>query len=413
MTDPEAPPQAPPLEEVDASFWPGFHWDDPRFKDDVYPWLRRMREQAPVHRTHWGLWRLSRHADVVGVLRHPSVGVRTRQGEVPLLASADAGRGLFMLQQDPPSHTRLRRLVSRAFTPRAVGRLRPRIDALVDELLDRVASQGRMDVIRDLALPVPSILICEMLGVPVEDRERFTGWTADSTFGLLGRLASPDQAARAQAAYVQLIDYFQGLIEERSRDPRDDMLSTLVRAAEDGDRLSPGELLSQSIGLLVAGFETTIGLIGNGLRELVLHPEELAKLESDPDLIDSAVEECLRYAGPVVATQRVLHVDVELSGTKIPADSPLLLCLASANRDPEVFVDPDRFDITRDSGDHVAFGGGAHYCLGANLARIEARAAIGGVVRRFHNLKLERETFEWGPSLFRVLADLPIRFDPR
>jgi len=412
-------PQSPGL--TDPSFWTSFVWDDPRYKDDPYPWFDRMREQSPVHRTDWGLWRVCRHADVLALLRHAQAGKRTRDGELPLFPRQpgrprdplELDRGRFMLHQDPPAHTRLRRLVSRAFTPRAVERLRPRIERLVDELLQRVASTGGMDVVADLALPVPATVICEMLGIPAADRAQFSSWTADSTFGLLGRLAGPERARRAEGAVRHLVAYFAKLIEERSRELGDDMLSDMIRAADDGDRLSTEELFAQAIGLLVAGFETTIGLIGNGVRALIQHPDELAKLREEPERIDSAVEECLRFDGPVLLAQRVVREEVELSGVRIPADAGVLLSLASANRDPEVFQNPGRFDVERTPNEHLAFGGGVHFCLGSHLARLEARAAIGGLVERFDKLELVESRIEWGGSLFRVLGRLPVRFRER
>ena len=377
--------------------------------DDPYSVLNDLREREPISNTPFGFWRLLRHADVVELLRHSQAGKRNSRGEVAFALEGIA-RGLFMLNQDPPAHTRLRRLVSRAFTPRAVERLRPRIEALVDELLDRVARAGEMDVIADLALPVPSTVICEMMGVPLEDRESFTAWTADATYALLGALAPPELYQRALNAQRELAGYFTRLIEVRSRELGDDMLSTLIRAADDGDRLSSAELLVQSSGLLVAGFETTIGLIGNGLRQLILLPDELARLRENPDLIDSCVEECLRFDGPVMGSQRVLQADVEIAGVQIPRDAVVFASLSAANRDPRQFTDPDRFDIGREPNDHVSFGGGVHFCLGAHLARVETRAAIGALVQRFSNLKLASAQPEWGRSLFRVLGRLPIRF---
>jgi cytochrome P450 len=209
-----------------------------------------------------------------------------------------------------------------------------------------------------------------------------------------------------------LVTYMAKLIEQRRAAPADDMLTTLIRAEEAGDRLSPEELLSQSLGLLIAGFETTIGLIGNGVRQLLRHPDELAKLRDDPSLIDNAVEECLRTDGPIVATRRVLHEDAEIGGQRIRKNSELLLCLASAHRDPRVYADPDRFDIARREKSHLAFGGGIHFCLGAHLARMETQIAIGTLVRRLPGLTLASDQMEWGQSLFRVLGRLPVRFEP-
>jgi len=398
---------------ADDDPWAGCNPSDPAFRDDPYPALHRLRARDPVNETPVGLWRLTRYADVNRLLHEVPAGVRTTDGTLPGVDESLTGQRLFMLQQDPPTHTRLRRLVSAAFTPRAINALRADVQRIVDGCLDRVAARGAMDVIADLALPVPSTVICEMLGVPLADRDRFTTWTAKATHGLASQFLSPDALAEVQAAGMSLAAYFQDLIAERRTRLTDDLLSALIRAEEAGDRLSQPELISQAIGLLIAGFETTIGLIGNGVRALVLHPAELAKLRARPDLVASTVEECLRWDGPIILTGRVLHADVEFGGKTIPRNARVWGMLAAANRDPEVFPDPDRFDVERDPNEHLAFGGGPHYCLGAYLAKIEAQSAIGTLVRRFDDLALESERVEWGPSLFRVPGKLPLRFRAR
>ncbi len=343
--------------------------------------------------------------------------MRLTNGLLPGQEEEVPGAGLFMLLQDPPTHTRLRKLVKKAFTPRAIEAWRPRIEAITRSLLDRVSERGEMDLVADLARPVPASLICELLGVPAEDQEEFTQWTADATHGLLTVRGLGDDATaqRVQAAGDSLIGYFSELIEERRQNPGDDLLSVLISAEEEGDKLSPLELLSQSIGLLIAGFETTIGLIGNGLTTLIRHPEELAKLRADPKLNASAVEECLRFSGPIVATVRVLHEPAKFGDYVIPGDTEVVAMLAAANRDPEVFDNPERFDVARyahgrDTAAHLSFGGGAHFCLGAHLARLETEIAIGSLVQRFDRLELVNETTEWGRSLFRVPGRIPIRF---
>ncbi|MDX1649546.1 MAG: cytochrome P450, partial [Myxococcota bacterium] len=248
--------------------WHGVDFTDREARAaDPYPALHHLRQVAPVNETPLGFWRLSRYDDCVRLLREVPCGVRRSDG-TPILAAQgpDGGGGRFMLQQDPPNHTRLRKLVSRAFTPRAVERWRPRARTLVEEQLAGPLETGRIDVIRDLALPVPSRLICEMLGVPFEDHPRFTTWTADATHLLAGDLLDPAQRARSQASVMEFAEYFRRLIETRRGRLTDDLLSVLIRAEEEGDRLSPEELLVQGMGLLVAGFETTIGLIGNGLN---------------------------------------------------------------------------------------------------------------------------------------------------
>jgi cytochrome P450 len=355
--------------------------------DDPYPTLNRLREETPVHKTPLGYVRVLRHADVTRVLRELKVGVRTTDGVLPGVDESTMPRR-FMLMQDPPNHTRLRRLVSRAFTPPAIERLRPHVQQLVDEMLDAVQAKGTLEVVADLARPLPSTIICEMLGVPLADRPKFTDWTAHVTHLLALQTASEQVRTRAAAAAIGLAQYMTALIEERRKKPGQDMLSVLIRAEEDGDKLSPEELITQSIGLLVAGFETTIGLIGNGIRQLLLHPEQLRKLQANPALAANAVEECLRFDGPIPATRRVLHEDAEIGGYVIPKNTELFLSLAAAHRDPRAIRDPDRFDVAREHSSNLAFGGGIHFCLGAHLARLEAQIAIGTLVRRFRVLEL-------------------------
>jgi cytochrome P450 len=356
---------------------------------------------------------LSRHADCLRLLRGVRCGVRHLDGTMPRDRAAGTGGSEFMLEQDPPNHTRLRKLVSKSFTPRAAERWRPRAQAIADEQIACALERGTMDVIADLALPVPSTLICEMLGVPSADRGRFTQWTAETTHALSGDLAPPAVRARAEAAAMSLAGYFTALIEERRKAKADDLLSELIRAEEEGDRLSNSELIVQSIGLLIAGFETTIGLIGNGVAAFARNPAEAEKLRARPELVPNAVEECLRYEGPIGMTIRVLHEDAWFGDRTIPADAEVWAMLWGANRDPSVFADPDRFDIERaNAREHLAFGGGAHFCLGSHLARMEAQVAIGTLVARTRDLALVDDEITWGASLFRVPGTLPIRFRP-
>jgi cytochrome P450 len=281
---------------------------------------------------------------------------------------------------------------------------------LVDQVLER-GKRGAMDVIADLAHPVPSTVICQLLGVPLADRALFTSWTAQATHLLAPRFLLPEQREKSFAAVLKLVEYFNALIIERRKKLGDDLLSTLIRAEEAGDRLSPEELIVQAIGLLVAGFETTIGLIGNGVRCLLLNQDELTKLRARPELIGPAVEECLRFDGPIAGTHRVVHEDVEFQGLHIPKDSQVFASIFAAQRDPRVFREPDRFMIERENSAHLAFGGGIHFCLGAHLARMEAQIAIGTLVRRMPKLELVTDKLEWGESLFRIQARLRIGYD--
>jgi len=395
--------------------WLGSDPSAPGFRDDPAPALRRLREIAPVHFSPLGAWRLSRYDDCVRLLREVKSGVRHADGR-PAIGSSPpgvtAGPAEFMLQQDPPNHTRLRRLVSKAFTPRAVEALRERVRANVRTLLDAALARGEMDVIADLALPVPSTVICEMMGVPLEDRPRFTHWTGDATHLLAAEFAPADVVQRGIAGAANLALYFQQLLETRRARLADDILSDLIRAEEAGDRLSPSELLVQSIGLLIAGFETTIGLIGNGVYQLLRHPGELARLRREPGLGPTAIDECLRFDGPIGATLRILHEAAEFGGVTIPGDARVIALLDGANRDPAKFSDPGRFDIGRDPNEHLAFGGGVHRCLGAHLARMEAQEAIVALATRTREIELLCEQRVWGRSLFRVPAELHVRLLP-
>jgi len=394
---------------------PSWHGYDPTAPDadrydDPFPHLARMRRDWPVNETPAGLWRLFRYRDCVRVLREIPCGVRRADGSAPGTAMGGVGPtgGQFMLQQDPPNHTRLRKLVSKAFTPRAVERWRPRVREIVAALLEPALDAGRFDLVAGLAHPLPSQLICEMLGVPAVDRERFTEWTAVSTHLLRGVFLEGEERLRVEAAAGELATYFEGLIAERRGRLGEDLLSVLIRAEEEGDRLTTDELLIQSIGLLIAGFETTVGLIGLGARNLIDHPGELMKLRARPALAASTVEECLRYESPVPMTTRVLHADAVFDGRRIASDTTVWLSIWSANRDPDRFPDPDRFDVERRDNEHLGFGGGTHLCLGAHLARMEAQEALGALARSTKELARAPGRPAWGPSLFRVPARLDV-----
>ena len=406
-------PSTHPGETPSADPWSGANPLDPAYRADPHPFLKRLRETDPVNQTPVGIWRLTRYADVERLLRDVPTGVRMSDGGTLRPSPVTGSPSEFMLSQDPPNHTRLRRLVSSAFTPTAVGRMREHVQEIVDQQIDRVLPEGRMDVIADLALPVPSTVICEMMAIPLEDRARFTDWTSDATHLLATVFSPPEVIERGIVAVEGLRAYFETLIAERRANLGTDLLSELIRAEEAGDRLSNSELIAQSIGLLIAGFETTIGLIGNGVLALLRHPEQLALLRARPELIAGAVEECLRYDGPILLTVRYLREDTGFGGKVIPKESMVWAMMSAAHRDPAAFPDPDRFDITRTGTPNLAFGGGIHYCLGAHLARMEAQAAIGTLVARCDGLELESGELEWGRSLFRVLGRLPVRFHAR
>ena len=387
---------------------------DPEFVRNPYPTYHRLRAEDPVHQSPLGFWVLTRYEDVATALRDPRFAKEAIAAVVAARFGIPVpGIGLSMLDSDPPDHTRLRGLVSKAFTPRVVETLRPHIQQIVDGVLDRVEGAGAMDLIEDFAYPLPVVVICEMLGVPVEDRERFKQWGIDIARGLDAILLGPDSEVtqRSKASRGALSEYFRDLIAERRRAPRPDMLSALIAAEEAGDKLSADELLATCILLLVAGHETTVNLIGNGTLALLRHPDQLRRLRENSGLIHGAVEELLRYDGPVQRTARIPSEDVTIGGRTIPKGEMVMPFTGAANRDPAQFADPDRLDITRPDNRHVAFGLGIHFCLGAPLARVEGQIAVGTLVKRLPKLALATDNPEYRLSLtLRGLTTLPVAF---
>jgi cytochrome P450 len=388
---------------------------DPEFLADPYPTYHRLRVEDPVHYSPLGFWVLTRYEDVSAVLRDPRFIKEPLAALVAARFGAEVPRGvgLSMLDRDPPDHTRLRSLVSTAFTPRVVEGLRPRIQQIVDGLITRAQAAGSMDVIEEFAYPIPVNVICEMLGVPVEDHERFKGWSLDIARGLDSIWLPQDSEVprRSAAARHAISDYFRGLIAERRASPRGDLLSALITAEEAGDKLNEEELLATCILLLIAGHETTVNLIGNGVLALLRHPGELRRLRETPGLITSAVEELLRYDGPVQRTARVASADATIGGRTIRKGEMVMPFIGAADRDPAQFPDPDRLDLTRSDNRHIAFGWGIHFCLGAPLARVEGQIALDMLVRRLPRLELVTGSPEYRQSLtLRGLKTLPVKF---
>ena len=389
----------------------------PEFHANPYPFYRALREKDPVHQSPLGFWVLTRYDDVVTSLRDQRFG---RDGFAPLLEAiygpehASGNLPRSMLMRDPPDHTRLRALVNKAFTPRVIEGMRTHIQTIVDRLLDRVQGARAMDVIADLAYPLPVTVICEMLGVPLDDHETIRNWSSDIARSLdaIGLLADPDIVARGAAARRALTEYFRRLLPERRAHPKADLLSLLIAAEEQGDKLNEGELLAMCVLLFIAGHETTVNLIGNGILALLHHPDEMVKLRRDQALISLAIEELLRYDSPVQWTARITNTDVEIQGRKIPSESMIIIAIGSANRDPSHFADPDRLDIARADNRHVAFGFGIHFCLGAPLARVEGQIALGTLLRRMPTLTLQTTTMDWRESsALRGLKSLPVTFE--
>ncbi|MGD9892670.1 MAG: cytochrome P450 [Dehalococcoidia bacterium] len=392
---------------------------DPDFRVNPYPVYRRLREERPVQQTFPGNWVLSRYADCAALLRDPraSSDARNSAEYQALIRDQDGsgaqgfdldGRSFLFL--DPPDHTRLRGLVSKAFTPRVVERLRPRIQQIVDELLDAAAVKEQMEVIEALAYPLPVQVISEMLGVPREDSEVFKGWSRVLAQGLDPTpTMDPEQQARLIEASTAFTDYFRALIAKRRRDPADDLLSALIAVEERGDTLSEPELLSTCILILIAGHETTVNLIGNGLLALLRDPEAMSRFRDDPAIEKTAIDELLRYDPPVQLTSRILLDDYEVDGTVIRKGESAVLLLASANRDAAEFEEPDTLNLARANNRHLAFGYGIHYCLGAPLARVEGEIALSTLARRFPRLTLITDSPPYKANIvLRGLAELPV-----
>jgi cytochrome P450 len=396
---------------------PLFNPLSPEFIKNPYPHYERMRTTDPMHVTPLGVFVASRHAEASLVLRDKRFGKdyveRTIRRYGPKIMEEPVFRSMshWMLQQDPPDHTRLRGLVVKAFTARRVEDMRPRIQHIVDETLDRIIPQGKMDLIEDYAFRLPVTIICDMLGIPEEHREVFYTGSRDG-----GRLLdpvplSPDEIKQGNASNAMAAMYFQQLFELRRKTPGDDLITQLLQAEEDGSKLSNEELTANIILLFGAGHETTVNLIGNGLLALHRNPDQLELHKARPELITNAIEEFLRYDSSVQLTGRVALEDIEdLGGKRIPKGESVLCLLGSANHDPAVYPDrPERLDITRPNVRPLSFGGGIHFCLGAQLARIEAEIAISTLLRRLPDLRLDDAVNpEWRPTfVLRGLKRLP------
>jgi cytochrome P450 len=386
---------------------------DPRFKANPYPFYARMRAEAPVFPIDIPLfgraWLVSRYEDVVTLTSDDrfSRDVLPKLGWLPSFARVPLTRN--MLSQDPPNHGRLRKLVSQAFTPRRIELLRDRIQGVCNELVDAAPRTGSFDLIRGYALPIPLTVISELLGIPMKDRRRFHTLVQGSiAVGAPSRLVDIPIAL----PYVWFLTrYFRKLFVQHRARPGDDLLSALVQAEESGDRLDEDELLAMASLLLLAGYETTLHMIGSAALALLEHPDQRARFVSEPDLAASAIEELFRYTTPVeMTTPRIPREDVTLASVTIPRGDLVVGILGSANRDESVFKDPDTLDLTRDPNPQLAFGHGRHFCLGASLARMEAQIALTTLFTRFPGLRLTQpaESLRWRRLLLRGLVELPV-----
>jgi hypothetical protein len=393
----------------------------PEIRANPYPLYHQIRAADPVY---WdepmGFWVLTRYADIMNVLREPRLskaqGITTALNRIPE-TEREIARPVYhmfskqMLYADPPYHTQLRGLVNKAFTPRIVERMRAHIQQIVDELLDAVQGSGRMDLIWQFAYPLPITIITEMLGLPAEARDQFKKWSDDfmAVIGVVRQ--APDLMKQARRSFAEFTDYIDHLQRQRRQQPRDDLLSALFSVEEQGNRLSHEELLANSILLLAAGHETTTNLIGNGLLALLRNPNQMQKLQNDPSLITSAVEELLRYDNPVQIMWRLATEDLEIAGKQIRQGQMVNLVVGAANRDPAQFPEPDRLDLSRFENRHLGFGFGIHFCVGAGLARLDGEIAISTLLRRLPGLQLETEAMEWQENpIFRGLKSLPVVF---
>ena len=372
---------------------------------DPYAVYRRLRERDPIHRMRLvDAWVLTRYEDADAVLRdHARFSAEDRRFH-------DVGL-TTMLDIDPPDHTRLRALVSRAFTPRSVRSWHGRVQAISDRLLDAVADQDRFDLIAALGYPLPVTVIAEMLGVPAEDMDRFEGWSNDIAL-IVEPILTPAQVEGVRRATEELFAYFETIVEARQREPRDDIVSAMLAAEEEGDKLSREELLSTMLLILVAGNETTRNLIGNGMLALLRHADQVQRLRDEPGLLEPAVDELLRYDSPVQLDGRVVRENLELGGKRLRAGEKVIALLGAANRDPAAFENPDALDIARSEKSHLSFGRGIHYCLGASLALLEARIAFRGLLDRFPSIRLAAEPRYRDGIVLRGVESLWIEVEP-
>lgn len=393
---------------------------DPEILGNPYPLFHQLRIEDPVHwDPYLHAWVVTRYEDVIDVLQHFSAN-RTptpeHLAEIGLAELAPIAEVMVkqMLFLDPPTHTRVRALASQAFTPARVAALRAHIREIVGNLIDAVRPNGEMDVIADLAEPLPYTVTAEMLGVPVEDAPQLKAWSQDFAEMLGNFQHNPERAPRMRRSVEEMTAYFQSAIREISHHPREGLIHSFLTAEVDGDRYSESEVIANTIVTMVGGQETTTNLIGNGVLTLLRNPGELARLRADFSLIPSAVEEILRYEPPSQHTARLAPADVEMGGKKISKRQAVIAVMAAGNRDPNRFPEPDRFDIGRKDNRHLSFGWAAHFCFGAALARIEGQVAFEEMLRRLPNWSLSQPSLVWRTNLgLRGLTSLRICFDSR
>ena len=394
----------------------------PEFRTNPYPIYHRLRSENPICRSVGGDWVLTRYEDVKTILRDRRVYSDNRPKLIQQKSKYFQNRGKsietladasnkFLFYMNPPDHTRLRRLVSKAFSPVVIEGMRPQIQTIVDECLDKALSRGEMDIIAELAELLPIKVIASMLGVPPRDAQEQLHQWSQVLSRILDPLISLEEYEAINKAILEFQEYFCELISKREKDPQDDLISYLIAARDESDKLSEEEVLSTCILLFTTGEETTVNTIGNGMLALLNYPEQMEKLKQEPKIIQTAVEEVLRYDSPVQMTSRIASDKLEIGGQTIQKGEKMHLCLGSANRDPVQFPNPDRFDVLRQENNHLAFGDGIHYCLGAALAHTQAEIAINALVQQLPNLKLASDKLAWRKNIvLRGLKALPVTF---
>jgi len=382
----------------------------PAFREDPYAYYERFRGPQPLLRVADTIWFALGHADVTTLLRHPRLSTDESRAATEVGQDEDNNRKRSLLFMDPPDHTRLRGLVARAFTPRRIEDLRLAAQAIAAELIDAMTGRtGPVDLIQSFAYPLPVRVICALLGVPPEEEATFTAWSRGVARSVdPSVLRTPEIDAAIVEARQGLSTYLGDLLAERRRAPGDDLLSALAAVDVEGDRISAREVVALAQLLLVAGHETTVNLIGNGVLALLRAPEQLALLRQSPALVGPAIDELLRFDGPVQITQRVVLEDMDVVGCLVKAGDEIMLVLGAANRDPAAFADPHRLDVTRDARRHVAFGGGIHHCLGAALARMEGQIALSALLDRFERIELAGTPTRRPTFTLRGLEQLPV-----
>jgi hypothetical protein len=388
---------------------------------DPYPTYARLHEEGPLHYVQvgekWAVWSIFSYAECSSIAKDPRLSAKRAQQmllSLPISRQAEFKElarmlGLWLIFMDPPEHTRLRKLLNKGFSPAAIEGLRPQVEAIVDGMLKPLARASEIDLMREFANPMPVRIILEMLGIPQELRDTFVEWSRAIAVFRGSPERSVEQARAAQDALIELTDFFRKTVAERRRNKGNDLISLLIDIEEEGEVLTEEELYAQCIALLFAGHETTRNLIGNGMYTLLQHPEETAELREKPEMIRTAVEEILRYESPVQFTARVLKEDIEVCGQRIPKKWTMLCMLGAANRDPRKFKDPDKLNLKRLNNEHLAFSAGPHFCIGAQLARLEGQVALLNLVQRFPDMKIAAPRPQWASTFgFRGLQSLPV-----